>query len=140
MVKLASLTGYTPGSASVTFGNIKRKLKQLGEGLAADGPATPKNGRSKATATPKSSTSKRTASSKPADADDEDQPTPSKRPKKTAAPKKSRDANDDDDDDEHFVPRVKKEEVEDLNASANDFYAQMHGAAAGYAEAHDDSF
>jgi hypothetical protein len=128
MVKLASLTGYTPGSASVTFGNIKRKIKQLGDGLAADGPATPKKGaRSKATATP-NSTGKRTAATTDINEDE----SPSKRPKKSSA-KKTRD-DDDDDDDEHFVPRVKKEEVADLNASAVDFYSQMHNAAAGYTE------
>jgi hypothetical protein len=120
MAKLASLTGYTPGSASVTFGNIKRKLKQLGEGLAADGPATPKNGARKATGTtPKSS--KRGAT---------EDPTPSKRAKKTPA-KKARDDTDDDDD-EHFIPHVKKEEVADLNESALGLYGQLNNAAAGY--------
>lgn len=34
MQKLSVLTGYTPGSASVTFGNIKRKLRLIGESLA----------------------------------------------------------------------------------------------------------
>jgi hypothetical protein len=131
MVKLASLTGYTAGSASVTFGNIKRKLKLLGEGLAADGPATPKKGggpgRSKASgATPKS-TGKRGASKAPGTTDDE---TPTKRAKKGTA-KKTRD--DDDDDDEHFHPNVKMEEVAELNSSVQDFYGQMSNAAAGYA-------
>jgi hypothetical protein len=125
MVKLASLTGYTPGSASVTFGNIKRKIKQLGDGLAADGPATPKKGaRSKATPTPKS-TGKRTASATDANEDE----SPSKRPKKSTAKK----IRDDDDDDEHFVPRVKKEEVDELNAAAMGFYGPLT-AAAGYIE------
>jgi hypothetical protein len=131
MVKLASLTGYTPGSASVTFGTIKRKIKQLGEGLAAEGPATPKKGaRSKPTITPKS-TGKRTATATDANEDE----SPSKRPKKGSA-KKTRD--DDDDDDEHFVPRVKKEEIADLNASAVDFYSQMHNAATGYMESQEE--
>jgi hypothetical protein len=131
MVKLASLTGYTAGSASVTFGNIKRKLKLLGEGLAADGPATPKKGggpgRGKTSgATPKSS-GKRGASKAPGTAEDE---TPTKRAKKVA-PKKKRE--DDDDDDEHSLPNVKREEVEDLNSSAMDFYDQMSHAVVGYA-------
>jgi hypothetical protein len=130
MVKLASLTGYTPGSASVTFGNIKRKLKLLGEGLAADGPATPKKGggpgRSKASgATPKS-TGKRSVSKAPGTADE----TPTKRAKKGTV-KKARD--DDHDDDEHFHPNVKREEVAELNSNALDFYGQMSNAAVGYA-------
>jgi len=123
MQKLASLTGYTTGSASVTFGNIKRKIKLLGEGLAADGPATPKNGagagRSKASATPK----KRGTSSATA-ADDE---SPTKRAKKQSA-KKNR-MNEDQDDDEDFAPKVKKEELADINQAANDFYGQLQAAA-----------
>jgi hypothetical protein len=105
MNKLASLTGYTPGSASVTFGNIKRKIKLLGDGLAADGPATPKKAggpeRGKAGTTPKS-TGKRGAGK--ADGDGE---TPSKRAKKT---KKT---TNDDEDDEESIPKVKKEELAD---------------------------
>ena len=44
MNKLALLTGYTPGSASVTFGKIKQKIKLLGDSLSSAGPAAPKNG------------------------------------------------------------------------------------------------
>ncbi|KAF9735466.1 hypothetical protein PMIN06_006922 [Paraphaeosphaeria minitans] len=39
--KLARITGYTEGSASVTIGKIKRKLKTLGAGGGA-GESTPK--------------------------------------------------------------------------------------------------
>jgi hypothetical protein len=122
MEKLADLTGYTPGSASVTFGNIKRKIKLLGEDLAANGPATPKKaggpGRSKTT-TPKS-TGKRGA------AKTADNESPTKRTKKNST-KKTRD--DLEDDDEHFAPPVKKEEVNDINEGANDFYSQVQNAA-----------
>jgi hypothetical protein len=128
MQKLALLTGYTPGSASVTFGTIKRKLKALGD---AAGPATPKNGSSKAsTTTPSRSGAKRAA--KPA-ADD----TPSKRAKKPAPPHKAKhlsaqDAADDDDDDELFAPAIKKEEVLELNVGANLYFDHLQSAAAGY--------
>jgi hypothetical protein len=128
MEKLADLTGYTPGSASVTFGNIKRKLKLLGEDLAANGPATPKKGggpgRSKTT-TPKS-TGKRAAPKATGKTDE----SPTKRTKKNA-PKKMRD-NSDDDDDEQLAPRVKKEEVNDIIESADNFYSQIKDAASGY--------
>jgi hypothetical protein len=120
MNKLASLTGYTPGSASVTFGNIKRKIKLLGEGLAADGPANPKKtggpGRGKTGTTPKS-TGKRGAA-----ANDDESPT--KRAKKSSA-KKSRSS---DDDEEDIIPKVKKEELVDINEGANGFYNQLQGA------------
>jgi hypothetical protein len=130
MQKLALLTGYTPSSASVTFGTIKRKLKALGD---AAGPATPKNGSSKAsTTTPSRSGAKRAA--KPA-ADD----TPSKRAKKTAPapPHKAKhpsaqDAAAADDDDELFAPAIKKEEVLELNVGANLYFDQLQSAAAGY--------
>ncbi|KAF2032292.1 hypothetical protein EK21DRAFT_87414 [Setomelanomma holmii] len=90
MEKLAKLTGYTFKSAGVSFGNIKRKLKLLGEGLSADGPATPKNGRAKTATTSKSTGKKRAKGS-----DEDEVETPSKRPKKS-----TRKRNDDDDDDE----------------------------------------
>lgn len=124
MNKLASLTGYTPGSASVTFGNIKRKIKLLGERLAADGPATPKKaggpGRGKAGTTPKS-TGKRGAGKT---IDDSESPT--KRAKKGRAKKRN---DDDDDDEELFTPKVKKEELADITSGANDFYDQLHNAS-----------
>ncbi|KAF1913950.1 hypothetical protein BDU57DRAFT_328226 [Ampelomyces quisqualis] len=135
MNKLASLTGYTPGSASVTFGNIKRKIKLLGEDLAAGGPATPKKGggpgRSKSTGGTPKSTGKRGAS-KSVGADDE---SPTKRSRKTTA-KMNR---DDDDDEEIFAPRVKKEELADITSGANSFYDQLGNAAAGYASERGDA-
>lgn len=131
MAKLASLTGYTVGSASVTFGNIKRKIKLFGEGLTANGPATPKKGggpgRSKSTTTPKS-TDKR-AASKPTGHDESE--TPTKRPK-TAGKKKRTYDDDDDDDDEMSAPRVKKEEINDITTGAMNFYDQLGNAAAEY--------
>jgi len=130
MNKLASLTGYTPGSASVTFGNIKRKIKLLGEGLAANGPATPKNGSGagRAKATPKSS-GKRTAKAAAAGSDEEEAATPSKRPKKNSAKKPRRNADDDDDEEFASFGNIKKEELNDITTSADDFYAQAHQAA-----------
>jgi hypothetical protein len=111
MVKLASLTGYTPGSASVTFGNIKRKIKLLGEGLAASGPATPK--KNSGAATPKKSGGPKSTGKRGASKNDE---TPTKRRKK---------GDDDDDDDEMFVPKVKKEEVSDITSGANEYFEQL---------------
>ncbi|KAI1542971.1 PIG-U domain containing protein [Pyrenophora tritici-repentis] len=58
MNKLASLTGYTPGSASVTFGKIKQKIRLVGDSLSSAGPAPPKNG-SRAKATPSTTPRKR---------------------------------------------------------------------------------
>lgn len=119
MTKLASLTGYTVGSAGVTFGNIKRKIKLLGEGLTADDQATPKKGggpgRSKSSITTPKSTGKRGAASK--SAGDDESETPTKRSKK----QKARD-DDDDEDEEMFAPRVKKEELNDINNGAMSFY------------------
>lgn len=146
MVKLARLTGYasppspnptshhpltppqTPGSASVTFGNIKRKLKMLGEGLTADGPATPKNGhagKAKSTGTPRSSTKRARKSST-----DDDDATPSKKSKKNATKKNS--TPDDDDDEELVAPRIKKEELADLNNGAVSYFDQLQKAAGQY--------
>ncbi|RMZ69378.1 gpi transamidase component pig-u [Pyrenophora seminiperda CCB06] len=62
MNKLALLTGYTPGSASVTFGKIKQKLKLLGEARSSSGPAPPKNGhRAQSASSAPSTPRKRTA-------------------------------------------------------------------------------
>jgi hypothetical protein len=103
MDKLARLTGYTPGSASVTFGNIKRKIKLLGEALAEDGPRTPKKGgRGKSVGV----TPKKHGKNVDADA------TPSKRARKAAAVEDDNDnAGDDDDDDEDF--ELDRSEVKD---------------------------
>ncbi|CAO2657215.1 Nn.00g033410.m01.CDS01 [Neocucurbitaria sp. VM-36] len=98
--KLARLTGYTPGSASVTMGNIKRKLKLLGESLSQNGPATPKKtggpGRSKTT-TPKRG-GKRAAAESDA---------PSKRQKQGS--RKAREQSVEDED-EVLSPTIKEEE------------------------------
>jgi hypothetical protein len=128
MQKLAALTGYTPGTASVTFGNIKRKIKLLGEGLAAAGPATPKGGgpgRGKAAgATPRSSAKRSAAKATEEDGTE----TPTKRPKKSPPKKAARNA-DDDDDEEFDFGKVKKEELNDINTAADGFYAQASAYA-----------
>jgi hypothetical protein len=99
MEKLARLTGYTAGSASVTFGNIKRKIKLLGEALSEDGPATPKKGagpgRGKAAST--SATPKKRGATASATA------TPAKR-KKTAVAAAAEEQDDDDDEELDFSP------------------------------------
>jgi hypothetical protein len=120
MEKLASLTGYTIGSAGVTFGKIKTKIKLLGESLNANGPSTPKragnSGRSKTASTPSSTPRKRAATTAST--------TPAKRPRKggrqpTSSPSEDVSAandDDDDDNDEEFgglgdtKVKVKKEE------------------------------
>ncbi|KAF2132106.1 hypothetical protein P153DRAFT_184310 [Dothidotthia symphoricarpi CBS 119687] len=124
MTKLASLTGYTTGSASVTFGNIKRKIKLLGESLSSNGPATPKKtggpGRSKATP---ASTSTSGRKKKRGAADNGAADTPSKKKKKAA-----HDYDGDDVDEEFVVPKVKKEEVQDL-ALEGQFWGQVEDFA-----------
>ena len=109
MVKLASLTGYTPGSASVTFGNIKRKLKNMAAGASEDSPPAKSRSGGRAKATANTTPKKRGATAAPTSA--------SKRFKKGAAarettsPLSGSDANDDDDDDFGLNgPKVKKEE------------------------------
>ncbi|EUC47043.1 hypothetical protein COCMIDRAFT_35346 [Bipolaris oryzae ATCC 44560] len=107
MAKLGALAGYTPGSASVTFGKIKSKLKLLGESLQ-DTPGTPsKSTPKKKAATPASTTPrKRKNAALVADA------TPSKKGKMPM-----REEDDVEDDDEVIkcdVSGVKKEEeIED---------------------------
>jgi hypothetical protein len=95
MIKLARLTGYTTGSAATVFGNIKRKIKTLGDSLSGDGPATPKTSK---TGTPKS-TGKRGRKA----AEEE---TPTKRQKKGGAKKEV----SEDDDEDFSTPVVKQEE------------------------------
>jgi hypothetical protein len=122
MAKLARLTGYTEGSASVTFGKIKRKLKSHTAGL--DGAntnalptSTPKKtggpGRGK-TGTPGSGAGKKR------NGDGDDSPTK----KAKATPKKSKKLVDEDDEDEFVSPRIKKEELGDLTDTAASFYQQ----------------
>ncbi|KZM19675.1 uncharacterized protein EKO05_0004077 [Ascochyta rabiei] len=121
--KLAQLTGYTSGSASVTFGKIKRKLKGKAAGVTTSNPATPKrqtNNRGPRSA-PKSSP-KRGATEEAAAG------TPSKKGKMA-----SKLAANDDDDEEFTTFTVKKEEVEDIANGADAFFQE----AAAYATADD---
>ncbi|EMD65877.1 hypothetical protein COCSADRAFT_159464 [Bipolaris sorokiniana ND90Pr] len=107
MAKLGSLAGYTPASASVTFGRIKSKLKLLGESLQ-DTPGTPgtpsKSMPKKKAATPASTPRKRKNAAPAADA------TPSKKGKMPM-----REEDDVEDDDEVIKCDVSgvKEDIED---------------------------
>ncbi|KAF2877108.1 hypothetical protein BDV95DRAFT_601524 [Massariosphaeria phaeospora] len=114
--KLASLTGYTHGSASVTMGNIKRKLKQHAASVGG-APVTPKKGSSggRPKTTPKS-TGKRGASAT-GDAD----ASPTKK-QKGAAPKKRAAANLSDDDEEFGDFKIKGEEKDDILRTADDLF------------------
>lgn len=107
--KLAALTGYTPGSASVTFGKIKRKLKAKAAGPSAT-PATPKKTAAGKTKTPKSG--KRGAIEEAAPG------TPSKKGKKGSEP------TNDDVEEEFADFKVKKEEVADINGEADVFFKE----------------
>jgi hypothetical protein len=130
MAKLARLTGYTEGSASVTFGKIKRKLKSHTSSLDGGNTnalptSTPKKnggpGRGKV-GTPGSGAGKKR------NADGDDSPTK----KAKATPKKSKKVMDDDDDDEFVTPKIKKEELAEVTDMAYDFYQQnTDGAHAG---------
>ncbi|KAF1936540.1 hypothetical protein EJ02DRAFT_427425 [Clathrospora elynae] len=131
MRKLASLTGYTFGSASVTFGNIKRKIKLLGDSLSAIAPATPKKrgGSDLAKTTPK----KRGAA-----AVNDTATTPSKRTRKVAR-QPSADDEEDDEEDFGFEAKskgavVKKEEEEEGVDGFDDGEPEglQHGKPAGY--------
>ncbi|KAH7563490.1 hypothetical protein BM1_00537 [Bipolaris maydis] len=115
MVKLGALAGYTPASASVTFGRIKSKIKLLG-GSLHDTPGTPgtpgmpgtpsKSTPKKKAATPASTPRKRknTAAAAAAAAADA---TPSKKGKML---RREDDVEDDDEVIKCDVPGVKKEE------------------------------
>ncbi|KAI4651279.1 uncharacterized protein J4E78_007970 [Alternaria triticimaculans] len=110
MVKLAALTGYTPGSASVTFGNIKRKLKNMAAGASEDSPATPaaksrSGGRARATATTSTPKKRGATAAAPASAS-------KRRAARQPTSSNEASANDDDDDDDFGLngPKVKKEE------------------------------
>lgn len=120
VAKLASLTGYTAGSASVTLGKIKRKLKDHAGQFSASNPATPKKSNTGAGVpkTPKS-TGKRGAKGA---ANDE---SPTKKQNTGKKGKGKRAGADDDDDEEEFkVANIKKEEQTELLNGANDFFAQ----------------
>ncbi|KAL1796340.1 hypothetical protein ACET3X_004880 [Alternaria dauci] len=124
MTKLAALTGYTIGSASVTFGKIKTKIRLLGESLSTNGPSTPRKtggpGRAKATSTPMSTPKKR---GPPTTSD-----TPAKRARKgtrqpTSSPSDDVSAADDDgDEDEEFEKKVKVKKEEPGFEHGSGFY------------------
>ncbi|KAJ4326337.1 hypothetical protein N0V94_000012 [Neodidymelliopsis sp. IMI 364377] len=116
--KLAALTGYTPGSANVTFGKIKRKLKA--KAAATSGvPVAPKTPKKSTTATTPKSGKRGAAGIDGATAD-----TPSKRSKKVSKP-----ARDEDDDEEFATLKVKKEEIDDIAAGADVFFQEMNAYA-----------
>lgn len=127
--KLAALAGYTPASASVIFGKIKTKLRQMGEATAANGPinTTPARNVGSTTNAPKS-TGKRGAKTMQGDGEPA---TPSKRPRKTAP----KNAKDDDEDDEFSVGSIKREELMDIQSSMNDFLQQVQDFATGTEQA-----
>ncbi|KAF1934149.1 uncharacterized protein M421DRAFT_302 [Didymella exigua CBS 183.55] len=115
--KLAELTGYTEGSASVTMGKIKRKLKLKAAGSSSVVNTPKKAATPHVPRTPKSA--KRGAAEAVAGG------TPSKKGR-TSKP-----ANDDDDDEEFGKFSIKKEEVNDINAGADTFQETSHYAAMG---------
>ncbi|KAF2476638.1 uncharacterized protein BDR25DRAFT_375639 [Lindgomyces ingoldianus] len=130
--KLARLAGYTEGSAKVTLGNIKRKMKIHASGLEANSaPTTPKKPATGTGKTPKSS-GKRAASGATSGE------SLSKRGKKVAtggAGKKGKGrVEDEEDDEEEFkAPKIKDEEVGDLERGAREFYeAAMRNNSQGY--------
>jgi hypothetical protein len=131
MNKLAALTGYTPGSAAFTMGKITRKLTNKTAGISADNPTPKKStGRPRTKSAPagkKNGNGKRAANSEEEDEHDGNaDATSSRRPKKAA----KKPLDDDDDDEEFGRHAIKKEEVNDLNFRAHDFYNQLNGAAA----------
>jgi hypothetical protein len=110
MNKLASLTGYTPGSAAFTMGKIKRKLKNKTAGISEDNPAAKSRpGRPRtATVTAISTNKKRDATAAPV---------PAKRPRKGAVPREPTSSPsehlfnaEDDDEDFSLGIKIKKEE------------------------------
>ncbi|KAF3004226.1 hypothetical protein E8E13_007217 [Curvularia kusanoi] len=108
--KLAQLANYTPASASVIFGKIKRKLKAKATGVST-APATPK--KSKSARQPRTPASaKRAAASDAADG------TPSKKSKKAKKPAS------DDEDEEFGNFTVKREEITDINEGADAFFKE----------------
>ncbi|OAL56525.1 hypothetical protein IQ07DRAFT_674709 [Pyrenochaeta sp. DS3sAY3a] len=113
--KLALLTGYTKGSAAVTFQKIKKKIGDLGASISGVPiPATPKkNNAGKAAATPKSG-GKRAATANES---------PTKRAKKTVG-KKGKKVVDEDEEPEVEPMKVKKEEVDDEDEETTDDVAE----------------
>ncbi|KAH7078248.1 hypothetical protein FB567DRAFT_130888 [Paraphoma chrysanthemicola] len=131
MHKLASLTGYTPGSAAFTMGKIKRKLKNKTVGISASNPTPKKStGRPRTKSAPAFKKPNSHASAADDDADDDEDEvdeSPTKRAKKSSTKKRSTDS---DDDEEFAVPKIKKEEVADMQSSANDFWDRLNGSIA----------
>ena len=119
-IEHTNLAQYTPGSASVTFGKIKRKLKAKASGTSggSTAAATPKKAAAlRVPRTPKSG--KRGATENAATG------TPSKKGKKATKP-----AANDDDDEEFGNFDVKKEEVTDINNGADTFFQEATAYAA----------
>lgn len=112
--KLAALTGYTVGSAGVTLGKIKRKLKNMSAAVTGEA-VTPTSTPRK---TPKSG-------GKRAAANTNDDDTPSKKPRSNK--KKARTPEPDDDDEEFRKVHVKNEEVADLLQGADAFFNSGYG-------------
>jgi hypothetical protein len=121
MVKLASLTGYTPGSAAFTMGKIKRKLKNKTAGISSDSPAAKsRQGRPRtANSTPSASTPKKRGATTAFE-------TPSKRARKGAAGRQPTSSPSGDDDvDEDFgesKPNVKVKKEEPAFDQGSGFY------------------
>ncbi|KAH6620452.1 hypothetical protein C7974DRAFT_234414 [Boeremia exigua] len=116
--KLAQLTGYTPGSASVTFGKIKRKLKAKAAGSSAVS-VTPKKAAGGIPKTPKTPKSGKRGAT-----EDAATGTPSKKGKKA-----SKAVNDEEEDEFDNLP-IKKEEVAEVNAIADGFFKEATAYAA----------
>lgn len=114
MDKLAELTGYTSGSASVTLGRIKRKLKSFSADPALASPAKSAKSKASAAATPKSA--KRGA----AGTDGDESPT--KKTKATPRKGSAKGKKAMDDDDEYANVKIKGEETDDLLKSAAIYY------------------
>jgi hypothetical protein len=116
--KFAQLTGYTEGSAKVTLGNIKRKLKNHASGITGTPASTPKKSATPSVKTPKSGGGKKRAVAEDANGNGNDEsPTKKARTPAKAKPKKKR---EEDADDEFADVKIKSEEVRHVE---NDFQA-----------------
>jgi hypothetical protein len=120
MDKLAALTGYTPGSASVTLGKIKQKIKLVGSSTPA-APITPK--RAGGPVRGKASSAKRGA----AKANDDDE-SPSKKRKAPAKKIREEDIEADDDEEQFMGIGIKKEQSPE-GMGSYEFYDQAREAA-----------
>ncbi|KAF2202502.1 hypothetical protein GQ43DRAFT_439644 [Delitschia confertaspora ATCC 74209] len=120
------MSGYTLGSAKVTFGKIRRKIKAFdgsADGTAAVAPATPKKAASAAPKTPKSSAKRGAATNTGEDGSPtkKSKATPKGRGKKKVV-KAEEDAMDNEDDVglKRKVERYVKEEVVDEDEELED--------------------